>query len=518
MNSMSIFTVLMVDDDGDYSSWVDTLKRCAPDTTFRVEAVYDGAKAHLRSASFPNDEGLIRVLTVQSAEQAKNLLLTSGAEIQAVFLDMTFTGDFALPPSLDETEFEKQLEHLEHHSLNLDGFRLAHLAREMNPRAYIAVITGQAPGETMERPHLAAVYGDIDAWISKRDLDATLYFSFKQSLRIGAPARFVMSEYEIVGNSALLEEQLLRIRHYAAPGVLLPVLITGETGTGKEGAARAIHQHSERSDQPFVPVNCTALVETLAESELFGHEKGAFTGANSTTKKGAFEVANGGTLFLDEIGDMPLTVQSKLLRTLEVRAIQRVGSMAQIPVNVRVVSATNADLKKRIAEGQFRRDLYHRINVLPLELPPLRKRGTDVLTLAEHFLAKIHQEIPSVRATALSHAVVTRLESYEWPGNIRELKNMIDRAAVLSGGATRLTLEHFPDEFRRAKPAASSRTENRALDTYTKEDWRKLLDEVGGNRTKLAAKLGCDRKKISTLLQGMNLGKGQRGRPKGATN
>ena len=219
-----------------------------------------------------------------------------------------------------------------------------------------------------------------------------------------------------------------------------PVLILGETGTGKEEAARLIHRLSPRSDGPFVAVNCSALPATLAESELFGHEKGAFTGAQAL-RKGRFELANGGTLFLDEAGDLPQEIQPKLLRVLQEGLFERVGGERSVHVDVRIVAATNADLSKAVADGRFREDLFYRLSVFPVSLPPLRERGNDVLLLAEFFARRLREE-PGWENLSFSADALDMLLCREWPGNVRELKNAVERAAILARGGemTRNTL------------------------------------------------------------------------------
>ena len=207
------------------------------------------------------------------------------------------------------------------------------------------------------------------------------------------------------------------------------VLIMGESGTGKELVARAVHQHSLRRDRPFVALNCGALPETLLESELFGHMRGAFTGAEST-KKGLVEVAEGGTIFLDEIGEMTPMMQVKLLRVLQERRFRRVGGLEEIEVDIRVVAATNQDLPRLVAEGRFREDLYYRINVIPVQLPPLRERREDIPLIAEHFLAKYRAQMGK-NVTAFAGEALRLLQDYRWPGNIRELENVVERAVAL---------------------------------------------------------------------------------------
>ncbi|MCA9668527.1 MAG: sigma-54-dependent Fis family transcriptional regulator [Myxococcales bacterium] len=233
---------------------------------------------------------------------------------------------------------------------------------------------------------------------------------------------------EIVGESAALGELLDSVAQVAPTNST--VLLLGETGTGKEMVARAIHLNSERAERPFVAINCAALPAELLESELFGHEKGAFTGA-TVRRRGRFELADGGTIFLDEVGDLPLRVQTKLLRVLQEREFQRVGGTDTIEVDVRVVSATNRDLAEMVEAETFRHDLYYRLNVFPLTLPPLRERGDDVLLLAEHFMRAFFAENRR-GPRELSDAARAELRAYDWPGNVRELQNVIERACILA--------------------------------------------------------------------------------------
>jgi transcriptional regulator with GAF, ATPase, and Fis domain len=211
------------------------------------------------------------------------------------------------------------------------------------------------------------------------------------------------------------------------------VLLLGESGTGKELFARAVHHLSNRRDKPFVAINCAAIPETLIENELFGHERGAFTGA-ADRRAGKFELASGGTMFLDEIGELPLAVQGKLLRAIEEKSIDRIGGRAPVAVDVRVVAATNKDLRAAVDQGEFRGDLFFRLAVFPIEIPPLRERGDDVILLARHFAAEIGKEMRG-RAASLSEAAISGLRSHRWPGNVRELENSIERACILADAA-----------------------------------------------------------------------------------
>ncbi|HSJ96592.1 MAG TPA: sigma-54 dependent transcriptional regulator [Myxococcota bacterium] len=289
------------------------------------------------------------------------------------------------------------------------------------------------------------------------------------------------------------------------------VLITGESGTGKELVARAVHELGPRCDAPFVVVNCAAIPETLLESELFGHEKGAFTDARER-RIGRFEAAHGGTLFLDEIGELPLAVQAKLLRALQDRTIDRVGSTQPIPVDVRVVAATNRDLDREVATGRFRADLYYRIHVVPIALPPLRERREDIRLLAESFLARVRAEADR-GPTRIAPAALAALERHAWPGNVRELENAIERAVALADGET-LELADLPDEIQQAARGEELREEVRtgrldldsAVGRFETELIREALARTGGNQTRAAEQLGVTRRVLKLKMDRYGIG------------
>ena len=247
---------------------------------------------------------------------------------------------------------------------------------------------------------------------------------------------------KIIGKSEKMKEIFKLIKNVAKGDAT--VLITGESGTGKELVARAIHNQSKRAKKLFVPVNCAAIPENLLESELFGYEKGAFTGAYER-HLGKFEIANGGTIFLDEISTMPMPMQAKLLRVLQERVIDRVGGTNQIEINVRVISATNSDLKQEVDSKKFRSDLFYRLNVIPMNIPPLRERTEDVPLLVDHFLEKYNKEFGK-RITRVARDAMETLSSYPWPGNVRELENLIERIVVLSDNNT-ITKDRLPPEM-----------------------------------------------------------------------
>jgi two-component system response regulator HydG len=281
------------------------------------------------------------------------------------------------------------------------------------------------------------------------------------------------------------------------------VLILGESGTGKEVVARALHQRSRRREKPFVAVNVAALPDTLLESELFGHMRGAFTDARND-RKGLFALAEGGTLFLDEIGEMPLATQPKLLRALEEGRIRPVGSEREIAVDVRVLAATNRDLETAVEEGRFRKDLYYRVDVIQVELPPLRARGADALLLAQHFLEHYAARAKKL-VQGLSDSAAEKLLVYNWPGNVRELRNVIERAVALTR-FDKLTVEDLPEKIRDFRSpqvviGGSDPGELVPLEEVERRYILHVLDCVNGNRTLAAKKLGLDRKTLYRKLR-----------------
>ncbi len=309
--------------------------------------------------------------------------------------------------------------------------------------------------------------------------------------------------HDMVGESPAIQE-VYRLLNRAA-GTGSTVLLRGESGTGKELAARALHQGSPRPGKPFVAVNCATFSETLLESELFGHERGAFTGAVAR-QIGKAEAADGGTLFLDEVGEIPLALQARLLRFLQERQIERVGGTRPIPVDVRVVAATNRDLEKAIREGTFREDLYYRLNVITLRLPPLRERRPDVPLLASHFAALTSRRLgrPLAGFTPEARACLLR---YDWPGNIRELANAVERALVLGGEEGLIRLEDLPETVLESAPAAEVRlgSFHEAVQETKKQLIRAAVAEAAGNITQAAARLGLQATYLHRLIRNLDL-------------
>jgi transcriptional regulator with PAS, ATPase and Fis domain len=282
------------------------------------------------------------------------------------------------------------------------------------------------------------------------------------------------------------------------------VLVYGESGTGKELAARAIHQNSRRADKPFIAINCAALVETLLESELFGHERGAFTGAVAQ-KKGKLEVADGGTVFLDELGEMSPMLQAKLLRVLEERQFERVGCTRSVHVNIRLVAATNKDLKQAVEEGSFRKDLYYRLNVVSFEMPPLRQRREDILVLANYFVTRFSEKNKRT-LIGISAAARAHLMDYQWPGNVRELENVIERAIVL-GSSDMILREDLPQTVIDAESVESEPATkfSDAVKESKKHLILKAIERASGNYTEAAKSLGVHPNHLHRLVRTMNL-------------
>ena len=308
----------------------------------------------------------------------------------------------------------------------------------------------------------------------------------------------------MLGTSPQMQEVFNSIRKVGTTDV--PVLILGESGTGKERAALAIHKVSGRKDGPFVAINCGAIPEALLESELFGHEKGSFTGAHAQ-RVGRIETAENGTLFLDEVGELPLPLQVKLLRFLQEKAIQRVGGRKEIPINARVVAATNMDLKKAMAEGKFREDLYYRLAVITVKLPPLRERQSDVLLLAQAFLKQFGTEAGK-DARKYTQQAIRAIEQHSWPGNVRELENRVRRAVIMAEGSrvTEGDLELAP-----SARSTQIRTLKEAREAVERELIVQVLQKNHGNISQAAADLGISRPTLYELMDKFNLKKAETG-------
>ncbi|HTP85626.1 MAG TPA: sigma-54 dependent transcriptional regulator [Bryobacteraceae bacterium] len=309
----------------------------------------------------------------------------------------------------------------------------------------------------------------------------------------------------IVGRSPVMREIFGTIERVAPTRAT--VLLAGESGVGKDMIARAIHQHSPRRDHPFVKINCTALPENLMESELFGYEKGAFTGAN-VTKPGKFEQADTGTVFLDEIGDVPASIQVKLLRILQEREFERLGSNKTRHIDVRVLAATNVDLRAALEQGTFREDLYYRLNVMPISIPPLRERREDIPFLAEHFVQKLSKDLGSV-AIGISEEAIQKLMQYHWPGNVRELENVIERSMVLAAqpvlSASDIRLDTAPRAHRPSSNSEYAIPDGMTLDEYEQAIIRDALRRAVNNKSQAARMLGLTRNALRYRLTQMGI-------------
>ena len=313
-------------------------------------------------------------------------------------------------------------------------------------------------------------------------------------------------EHSMVGESPALRETIRLIGRVAPTDST--VLIFGESGTGKELAARAIHLNSSRAKKPFLALNCAVLTETLLESELFGHERGAFTGAIAQ-KKGKLELADGGTVFLDEVGELAPALQAKLLRVLQEREFERVGGSRSIKVDVRLIAATNRDLNAAVKSNAFRQDLFYRLNVVALTMPPLRERREDIYLLANHFIQKFSRKITTRRVRGFSPKTRVLLENYEWPGNIRELENVIERAVVLGMGELILP-EDLPETLLEAAPTLSLDEYHASVNEARRQIIRRALEKAKGSVTQAAKILGIQATYLHRLIRNLDLRPGVR--------
>ncbi len=385
----------------------------------------------------------------------------------------------------------------------MDGLTTLKEIKRLHPDLPVVMMTAYATVKTAVE---AIKTGAADYVIKPFDLDEVRRVMEQAMPDPGADAtpETTRRPNGLLGESAPMLEVFRKISRVAPTDA--SVLILGETGTGKELVARAIHAGSPRAARPFVAVNCAALPENLLESELFGHEKGAFTGAQGR-KPGRFELADGGTLLLDEIGDMPLALQAKLLRVLESRQVEPVGGTRSVTVDLRVLASTHRDLKEMVKQGTFREDLYFRLAVVPLILPPLRERTGDVALLANHLL-RTFAEKHGKDFAGFTPAAIDALEAYRWPGNVRELRNLIEQVAVLWDGGW-VAPEHLPEYLNSAAREAAASTTGQSL----KEEVRSLkadfeqerilatLQSVGGNRTQAAKLLGISRRALQLKLK-----------------
>ncbi len=394
----------------------------------------------------------------------------------------------------------------------MDGLSLLGALRRQNSATPVIVMTAFGSVETAVEAMKAGAADFVTKPFSldhlltvvQKALEVRTLRAENQKLREELGFRYEFTN--IIGRSPAMQEVFATITRVAATRGT--VLLAGESGVGKDLIARAIHYHSPRRDKPFVKINCTALPENLMESELFGYEKGAFTGAVSS-KPGKFEQADTGTVMLDEIGDVPPAIQVKLLRVLQERELERLGSNKTKHIDVRVVAATNVDLRQALENGTFREDLYYRLNVLPINIPPLRQRKEDIPFLAEHFVRKLSGELG--RPCGLSQSGIDRLLEWDWPGNVRELENVIERSIVLcSGDELRAGDIRIDTTRQKAEQQAVSGflPPGMNLDQYEQSIIREALRRAAGNKSQAARLLGITRNALRYRLSQMGIDEG----------
>ncbi len=393
------------------------------------------------------------------------------------------TLDLGLPPDADGVS---------------EGFSTLEQLIDGNPLAKVVVITGNQDRTNALKAIQLGAYDfmekPVDLEVLKIVLQRAGYLTILEQENQKLLEREEKRGFpEIIGSSPAMAKVYDTIRRVA--GTDISVLIAGESGTGKELVARAIHQQSHRNGGPFIAINCGAIPETLLESELFGHEKGAFTGAH-LQRRGRIESAEGGTLFLDEIGEISPALQVKLLRVLQERYIERVGGRVEIPVDIRVLAATNADLQMAMKDGRFREDLYYRLNTVTIPIPPLRERGADIVMLGKSLLQRFSEEAKK-KTSGFSREAILALEQYRWPGNVRELENRIRRAITLTDNL-RITPEDL--DLEEPQETQAGPTLKEARDAVEKRVIEQSLAKTGGNITKAATILGVSRPTLHDLI------------------
>jgi two-component system response regulator HydG len=387
-----------------------------------------------------------------------------------------------------------------------DGLELLRIARQEAPHAAVIMVTAHG---TVDSAVTALQLGAFD-YLTKPVKPEELSHRIRQAIekqamaneiaRLHAEIRQQHGLSMMIGQSDAMRKVFERIRLVADTNST--VLIVGESGTGKELAARAVHEHSRRHSRPFLPINCAAIPEALIESELFGYERGAFTGATAR-REGLFQAAHGGTLFIDEIGELQLGLQSKLLRAIENKKILSVGSTREVDVDIRLVAATNRDLKERVESGHFREDLYYRLQVVEIVLPPLRERRDDTPMLVRHFIDQIARE-SNRPVKDIAPEALDALIAYNWPGNIRELRNTLEAIIVLSL-KEQIELSDLPPHISGAKPAQAVIKSGMTLAELEREAIRRALEETGGHRASTAEALGISVRTLQRKIQEYNL-------------
>ncbi|MGJ8676375.1 MAG: sigma-54-dependent transcriptional regulator [Akkermansiaceae bacterium] len=393
---------------------------------------------------------------------------------------------------------------LDLHMPEMDGFKCLDKLSKLHPHIPVVILSGETDATAAMK---AVKLGAHDYLTKPFDLDE-LFTTLRNAKKLSR----IQKENQSLKDSILpnttstsivsRSEKMLKIFNKAEKIAQLDstVLLTGESGTGKGVLARHIHLHSERAHMPFITISCPALPRELLESELFGHEKGAFTGALSK-RIGKIEAAKGGTLFLDEIGDLPIDLQPKLLNVLQDREFQRIGGTQTISSEVRIIAATNIDFEEKIRTGEFREDLYYRISVIPLEIPALRERPEEIIPLAEHFLKRVSQQRDQIPFT-ISPCAIDKLQNYQWPGNVRQLENLIERASAFCENHT-ITLEDLSGAISRKDTSREQMTglAGQPLAEIEKSAILQTLSLYGGNKAKSARKLGITEKSIYNKMK-----------------
>jgi len=464
----------------------------------------------------PNNNSLQRVLIVEDEENARKgyeaLLRKWNCEVLGVG-----SGEDAL------AKFPEFSPHIVLADVELPGMNgldlLRHLGDEIL-RTPVIIITGRGSDERIVQAIEAGAYYYIEKPLKPPVLRALLDRALgrvRDQQAVAALTRQLRDAGRLgtlVGGSREMQEVMRQVE-MAAPSTA-SVLITGETGSGKEMVARSIHMLSPRTDRPFVAINCSAIPESLMESEIFGHEKGAFTGA-AERRIGCFELADGGTLLLDEIGEMPAQTQAKLLRVLEDHKVRRLGSKVETPVDVRVVAATNKNPEQAVADGHLRQDLYFRLNVFHIHLPPLREHKDDLPLLIEYLLAEISEK-HGKKISGVGADVMDLFKSYPWPGNVRELRNVLERAAIASDRGT-ITRQHLPSEFGRAPARAAAGLGGihfpvgTTVDAVERELIVQTLAATSQNKTRAAELLGISLKTLHNKLKEYEAGRKNASQP-----
>jgi two-component system nitrogen regulation response regulator GlnG len=470
----------------------------------------------------------IKRILVADDEESMRWVLSKSLTKQGYQVDLASDGREALLLSRKQTY---DLAVLDINMPGISGLELLSKFREECPQALVIIMTAES---TMKNAVEAMKRGAYDYLIKPFDLDAldAIIYRAQKTADVSAEVSLLKQEIKdhyqlertIIGQSQPMQ-RLYKMLGKIAPSDVT-VLIYGESGTGKELIARAIHFNSSRLGKPFIALNCAAIPRELLESELFGHEKGAFTGATER-KTGKFEQAKDGTLFLDEIGDMPLELQAKMLRVLQEKEITRTGGSTTIQVDTRIVAATNQELKEKVQKKEFREDLYYRLNVVPLDLPPLRDRREDIPALIDHFLTRACDEYGTT-ASGLTKEAMDLLCNYEWPGNIRELENIIQRAALLSPDALlnvadfpSLIMGHANDGKNASLEGLINQKLQSSLSQIDLQDMNNLyemvlhqmerplinivLEKTRGNQVKAAEVLGINRNTLRKKIQTLNI-------------